>query len=80
VPPHLTAKLATRIGAESLSKRETDVLLLLGRGKSNKEIGASLYISETTVKSHLKSVFAKLRVLSRTEAVATAVERGLIEL
>jgi two-component system NarL family response regulator len=80
VPPHLTAKLATRIGAEPLSKRETDVLLLLGRGKSNKEIGASLHISETTVKSHLKSVFAKLRVLSRTEAVATAVERGLIEL
>jgi two-component system NarL family response regulator len=44
VPPHLTAKLATRIGAEPLSKRETDVLVLLGRGKSNKEIGASVHI------------------------------------
>jgi len=49
-------------------------------GKSNKEIGGTLFISETTVKSHVKSIFAKLNVLSRTEAVTTASRRGLIRL
>lgn len=80
VPADLAAKLAGRVSGESLSAREMDVLVLLARGKSNKEIAADLFISETTVKSHVKSVFAKLNVLSRTEAIAAAVGRGLIQL
>jgi DNA-binding NarL/FixJ family response regulator len=63
-----------------LTGRELDVLSLLAYGKSNKEIGTNLYITETTVKSHLRSIFAKLNVLSRTEAIAAATRRGLIQL
>jgi DNA-binding NarL/FixJ family response regulator len=58
----------------------TDKIRVLARGKSNKEISASLYLSETTVKAHLRSIFAKLNVLSRTEAIATASRRGLVQL
>jgi DNA-binding NarL/FixJ family response regulator len=80
IPPPLLAKLAAGISSEPLTGRELEVLSLLARGKSNKEIGANLFISETTVKSHLRSIFAKLNVLSRTEAIAAASRRGLIQL
>jgi len=73
------AKLAAGISSEALTGRELEVMSLLARGKSNKEIGANLYISETTVKSHLRSIFAKLNVLSRTEAITTASRRGLVQ-
>jgi DNA-binding NarL/FixJ family response regulator len=79
IPQALVAKLATSISSEPLTGRELEVLALLARGKSNKEIGANLYISETTVKTHLRSVFAKLNVLSRTEAIAAATRRGLVQ-
>ena len=80
VPVHLAAKLAQRVSSEALSGREIDVLRLLAQGKSNKEIGSALFISEGTVKSHVKGIFAKLGVISRTEAVAHASRRGLIQL
>jgi len=80
VPVHLAAKLAKRVGGESLSEREIDVLKLMAKGKSNKEIGSALFISEGTVKSHVKGIFAKMDVISRTEAVANATRRGLIQL
>ena len=80
VPVHLAAKLAQRVSGESLSDREIDVLKLMAQGKSNKEIGSALFISEGTVKSHVKGIFAKMNVISRTEAVATATRRGLIQL
>jgi two-component system NarL family response regulator len=80
IPPAVAAKLAAGMSSEALTGRELDVLALLARGKSNKEIGANLYISETTVKSHLRSVFSKLNVLSRTEAITTASRRGLVQL
>jgi DNA-binding NarL/FixJ family response regulator len=80
IPPALVAKLAAGMSNEALTSRELDVLILLARGQSNKEIGGSLYISETTVKSHLRSVFMKLNVVSRTEAIAVATRRGLIQL
>jgi DNA-binding NarL/FixJ family response regulator len=76
----IAAKLAEHVGAEELTDRENEVLRLLASGKSNKEIGGELFISETTVKSHVKSIFAKLNVLSRTEAITTASRRGLIRL
>jgi DNA-binding NarL/FixJ family response regulator len=80
VPLHLAAKLAERVSGETLSAREIDVLKLMAQGKSNKEIGSALFISEGTVKSHVKAIFAKMNVVSRTEAVATATRRGLIQL
>ena len=80
LPPQLAAKLAERVSGEALSPREVEVLQRMAAGKSNKEIGAELFISEGTVKTHLKSIFSKLDVVSRTEAVATATRRGLIQL
>jgi len=80
IPPALVTKLATGVSSETLTDRELEVLALLARGKSNKEIGANLFISEFTVKGHLRSIFAKLNVLSRTEAIAAASHRGLVQL
>jgi two-component system NarL family response regulator len=80
IPPALVAKLAAGMRNEALTGRELEVLSLLSRGKSNKEISVNLYISETTVKSHLRSIFSKLNVLSRTEAIAAGSRRGLIQL
>jgi DNA-binding NarL/FixJ family response regulator len=80
IPPMLAAKLADRVSGEALSAREIEVLRRISAGKSNKEIGAELFISEGTVKTHVKSIFSKLDVVSRTEAVATANRRGLIQL
>lgn len=80
IAPALAAKLAERVSGEALSTRELEVLQRIAAGRSNKEIGAELFISEGTVKSHVKSIFSKLDVISRTEAVATASRRGLIQL
>ena len=76
----VAAKLAGRVSGDSPTAREMDVLWLLAQGKSNKEIGESLFISEMTVKSHLKSIFAKLNVVGRTEVITEALRRGLIHL
>jgi two-component system NarL family response regulator len=80
IPQALVAKLATGISSETLTDRELEVLTLLARGKSNKEIGANLFISESTVKGHLRRIFTKLNVVSRTEAIAAASRRGLVQL
>ena len=80
IPPALGAKLASRMSGDPLTGREIDVLKLLARGGSNKEIGSDLFISETTVKTHVRSIFTKLNVMSRTEAIAAANQRGLIQL
>ena len=79
IPPALVAKLAAGMSTESLTARELDVLKMLAAGKSNKEIALKLSITETTVKSHLRSIFTKLGVLSRTEAVTVATRRGLVQ-
>ena len=78
LPPAVAAKLAERLPAEELTPRELEVLRLLAEGKPNKLIGADLTITEVTVKSHVQSVFRKLNVLSRTEAIAVANRRGLL--
>ena len=80
VPVHLANKLAERIRGGSVSEREIDVLKLMAQGKSNKEIGSVLFVSAGTIKSHVKSIFAKLNVNSRAEAVANAAHRALIQL
>ncbi|MET8170948.1 response regulator transcription factor [Streptomyces clavifer] len=65
-------------GGESLSGREREVLALVARGTSNREIAAELFISEATVKTHLTHVFAKLGAKDRAAAVAVAYERGIL--
>ncbi|HEX9068626.1 MAG TPA: response regulator transcription factor [Ktedonobacterales bacterium] len=65
---------------EALSARELEVLMLVARGASNKEIARMLHLSEATVKSHLLHLFAKLAVSDRTAAVTAALERGLLHL
>jgi DNA-binding NarL/FixJ family response regulator len=80
IPSSLLSKLAAGLSSESVTGRELEVLSLLSRGMSNKEIGVILYISESTVKSHLRSIFAKLNALSRTEAIATATRQGLVKI
>jgi len=80
IPQALMQKLVTGLSSEPLTDREAEVLQLLAHGKTNKEIGAKLFISEFTVKGHLHNVFSKLNVLSRTEAIAAATRRGLVQL
>ena len=78
VPPAIAAKLIERLPSEELTPREFEVLRLLAEGKPNKLVGVALSISEVTVKSHVKAIFKKLNVLSRTEAIAVATRRGLL--
>lgn len=80
VPPRIAERLAVRAQRQALSPREQEVLQLLVRGRSNKEIGAQLFISEETVKSHLKTLFAKLKVRDRTDAAISAVRHGIVHL
>ena len=65
---------------EGLSTREIEVLELVARGTSNKEIAKQLWVSETTVKSHMLHIFDKLGVTDRTAAVTAALKRGIIRL
>ena len=80
LPPRIAERLAARAQREDLTTREREVLQLLVRGRSNKEIGAQLYISDETVKSHLKTLFAKLNVRDRTDAAISAVRQGIVHL
>ena len=75
----VAAKLAQRVQEQPLTGREEQILKLLAEGKSNRAIGMVLHISESTVKSHLKSLFVKLDVTSRAEAIALAARRGLVK-
>jgi two-component system NarL family response regulator len=71
-------RLAARRRRPDLSQRELDVLQQLARGRTNKEIAAHLFISEDTVKSHIKGLFSKLNVKDRTDAVITAFRHGIV--
>jgi DNA-binding NarL/FixJ family response regulator len=66
--------------AETLSDRETEVLKLMAKGVSNKELADQLSITQSTVKTHITSIFQKLNVTTRTEAVTTALRKGIIQL
>jgi two-component system, NarL family, response regulator len=78
VPPIIAAKLAESMARAELSARERQVLRYLANGRSNKEIGKILVISENTVKAHVKSILTKLDAIGRAEAIAIAMKRGLI--
>ena len=80
LPQDVAAKLADSMAQPQLSQRERQVLAQMALGKSNKEIGQILYISEYTVKTHVKVILKKLNAISRTEAIAIASQRGLINI
>ncbi|MBI5822348.1 MAG: response regulator transcription factor [Verrucomicrobia bacterium] len=80
LPADLAARLKERLGREPLSERELEVLHLIVRGQSNKEIGVSLNISDVTVKRHITHILEKLGVLDRTQAAIAAIQRGIVHL
>lgn len=81
--PGVAARLVRRLrktADEQLSRREIEILRLVGQGMNNKEIGRTLLISESTVKAHLLRIFEKLGVTDRTAAVTTALKQGIFRL
>jgi len=78
IPPAIAERLAERVGTEDLTQRELDVLEQIVNGKSNKEIGTELDISEATVKTHINSLLSKLGVTDRTQAATAAIRRGIV--
>jgi DNA-binding NarL/FixJ family response regulator len=80
IPADVAAQLAEHLGEEQLTGREVDVLERAARGNRNKDIGDQLLISEETVKVHMKHIMEKLGANDRTQAVAIAVRRGIIQI
>ena len=80
IPAEVAAQLAEHMGEEELTPREVEVLKHLAEGNRNKDIGERLFISEETVKVHIKHIMEKLGANDRTRAVAIAVRRGIIQL
>lgn len=80
LPPPVADALASRMPDSDLSSRELEVLHLLVAGKTNKDIGHELGITEATVKSHVSTILMRLNVSDRTQAVVTALQRGLVHL
>lgn len=80
IPAEVGAKLAERMGFAELSDRELEVLRLMAKGKTNPQISTDLNISESTVRFHINHILSKLGVSDRTQAVITAVNRGIVTL
>ena len=80
LPARIVQKVAEGMRKPGLSPREVEVLRWVAAGKSNKEIGAQLFIAEGTVKTHVKNVLEKLAVVGRTAAIREGVHRGLVRL
>jgi len=80
IPPQLAAQLAEHLGDEALTEREIEVLRHIAGGNRNRDIAERLFISEETVKVHIKHIMEKLGAADRTQAVAIAVRRGIIQL
>jgi len=80
IPPQLAAQLAEHVSDEALTGREIEVLGQIAGGNRNKDIAEQLFISEETVKVHIKHIMEKLGANDRTEAVAIGVRRGIIQL
>jgi len=80
IPPGIAARLLENIGRDELTARELEVLALVARGLSNKEIADTLLISDKTVRNHVASCLVKLGAADRTGAVTTAIRRGLIRI
>lgn len=80
VPPEVAAQLVQHMGQDSLSRREIEVLEKIAGGNRNVDIASMLFISEETVKGHIKHIMEKLGANDRTEAVAIGLRRGIISL
>ncbi|HEV2845569.1 MAG TPA: response regulator transcription factor [Thermoanaerobaculia bacterium] len=80
IPPEVAAHLAEHVGEEALTARELEVLQKVAGGNRNRDIAGRLFISEETVKVHVKHIMEKLGAQDRTEAVAIALRRGIIQL
>lgn len=80
IDPSAAGKLAERMNAPTLTKREIEIVQMMVTGKSNKEIGSSLNVTEGTIKVHLNHIFAKLGVTGRVTAVSAAVHHGFATL
>jgi DNA-binding NarL/FixJ family response regulator len=79
-PTEITNRLAKQAAHEQLTAREFAVLEMIAEGKSNKEVGVALGIVEGTVKIHMTNILAKLGAMDRTQAVTTAIKRGLLQM
>lgn len=80
IPPQLAAQLAEHMSDESLTTREIEVLRQIAEGNRNRDIGEKLFITEETVKVHIKHIMEKLGASDRTQAIAIAIRRGIIHL
>jgi len=80
VPPEVAAQIAEHMSDDGLTAREVDVLRKVAEGNRNRDIGNLLFISEETVKVHIKHIMDKLGAKDRTQAISIAVRRGIIEL
>jgi DNA-binding NarL/FixJ family response regulator len=80
IPPQLAAQLAEHLSDEALTTREIEVLGQIAGGNRNRDIAEQLFISEETVKVHIKHIMEKLGASDRTQAVAIGVRRGIIQL
>jgi DNA-binding NarL/FixJ family response regulator len=80
IPPQLAAQLAEHMSDEDLTPREIEVLKHIAGGNRNRDIADKLFITEETVKVHIKHIMEKLGASDRTQAVAIGVRRGIIEL
>jgi len=78
IPPQLAAQLAEHMSDEALTSREIEVLRQIAEGNRNRDIGEKLFITEETVKVHIKNIMGKLGASDRTQAVAIAIRRGII--
>ena len=78
-PRDIADRLAERMMRTNLTSREVEVLQMLARGLTNKDIGRALAISGNTVRNHVNSIIEKLEVSDRTEAATTAIQRGIID-
>ena len=80
IPPEVAAQLAEHMGEEALTARELEVLQQVAGGNRNRDVAGLLFIAEETVKVHVKHIMEKLGAKDRTEAVAIALRRGIIQL
>lgn len=80
IPPEIAARLADHYGDETLTEREIEILKQIAEGNRNCDIADKLFISEGTVKVHIKHIMEKLGASDRTQAITIAVRRGIIHL
>jgi two-component system NarL family response regulator len=80
IPPRIAARLAERMVRSALTQRELEILEMVVRGLTNKQIGNALQISENTARNHINSIIRKLDVSGRTEAATAAIQQGLVHM